>query len=313
MIPEFSIGHYTDLENITGCTVVLAPRDGAIGGVDVRGPAPGTRDTELLATGHLIERVHAIVLAGGSAFGLDAASGVMKYLETQDIGLDVGVARVPLVPSAVLFDLAIGNARAYPDAANGFEACVLARNDAVAEGSVGAGTGAVVGKMLQMANATKGGIGYSERVLQDEIIVSAIVAVNALGDVIDPSNGKIVGGARNADGMWADSGQLLLNNDARLPEFLLQNTTIGVVMTNATLNVEQANLVAMMAHDGIARATRPSHTLYDGDALFVLASGTRGAANVTQLGHAAAECVADAIVRGVKMATSLGSVRTWQQ
>lgn len=312
MIPEFSIGHYTDLENITGCTVILAPREGAVGGVDVRGPAPGTRDTELLGTGHLIERVHAIVLSGGSAFGLDAATGVMEYLRDQDIGYDVGVARVPLVPSAVLFDLAIGSANVYPNAAAGLKACLFARNDVVAEGSVGAGTGAVVGKMLEMENATKGGIGYSERILKNEIIVSALVAVNALGDVIDPSNGKIVGGARNADGMWADSGALLLNDDARTQEFLMQNTTIGVVLTNATLNVEQANLVAMMAHDGIARATRPSHTLYDGDTLFVLASGTRGAGDVTLLGHAAAECVANAIVRGVKMATSLGGVRTWE-
>ncbi|MBI4671294.1 MAG: P1 family peptidase [Chloroflexi bacterium] len=308
MITDFRIGHYTDLENITGCTVVLAPRDGAVGGVDVRGPAPGTRETELLGTGHLIERAHAIVLAGGSAFGLDAATGVAQYLEGQNIGYDVGIARVPIVASAVLFDLAIGNAHVRPNAANGFKACLFARNDSIDEGNVGAGTGATIGKLRDMEHATKSGIGYRERSLKNGVTVSALVAVNALGDVIDPSTGQIVGGARKDDGAWADSSALLLNG-APTQDSLLQNTTIGVVMTDATLTVEQANLIARMAHDGIARATRPSHTLFDGDTLFVLASGARGASDVTTLGHAAAECVADAIVRGVKLAQTLGGVK----
>jgi L-aminopeptidase/D-esterase-like protein len=312
LIADFHIGHYTDLENITGCTVVLAPPQGAVGGVDVRGPAPGTRETEVLGTGRLIERIHAVVLAGGSAFGLDTASGVVEYLEAQNIGYDVGIARVPIVSAAVLFDLAIGNARVRPNAANAYHACLIARNDAVAEGSVGAGTGATIGKLLDMEHATKGGIGYSERVLKNGIAVGALVAVNALGDVVDCSTGQIVGGARNADGTWADSSQLLLTDD-RAREFLMQNTTLGVVLTDAALTVEQANLIARMAHDGVARATRPSHTLFDGDTLFVLASGTRGAGDLTTLGHAAAECVADAIVRGVKLARGLGGVKAWNE
>lgn len=312
MLSDFHIGHYTDLENITGCTVVLAPREGAVGGVDVRGPAPGTRETELLGTGHLVERAHAVVLSGGSAFGLDAATGVAQYLEDQDIGYDVGVARVPIVASAVLFDLAIGNAHVRPNAANGLKACLFARNDSVEEGSVGAGTGATVGKVRDMEHATKGGIGYFEHVFKNGITVAALVAVNALGDVIEPSAGEIVGGTRNDDGTWANSRALLLHHSETLEGFL-KNTTIGVVLTDAALTVEQANVVASMAHDGIARATCPAHTMFDGDALFVLASGTRGAGDVTLLGHAAAECVAQAIVRGVKLARGLGGVKAWNE
>ncbi len=312
MIADFHIGHFTDLENITGCTVVLAPPHGAVGGVDVRGSAPGTRETELLGTGRLIERVHAVILSGGSAFGLDAAAGVVEYLEAREIGYDVGIARIPIVSAAVLFDLAIGNPNVRPTAADGRSACERARNDWIDEGSVGAGTGASVGKLLDMERATKGGIGYSERVLQNGITIAALMAVNALGDVVDPSNGQIVGGARNADGGWADSGTLLFADD-RVRDFLLQNTTIGVVLTDALLSVEQANRMASMAHDGIARATRPSHTPFDGDVLFVMASGTRGRGDMTTLGHAAAECVAEAIVRGVKMAQSLGGVKAWNE
>lgn len=312
MIADFRIGHYTDLENITGCTVVLAPPQGAVGGVDVRGSAPGTRETELLGTGRLIERVHAVVLSGGSAFGLDTASGVVEYLEAHNVGYDVGIARIPIVSAAVLFDLAIGNPNVRPNAANAYQACMVAHNDGVAEGSVGAGTGASVGKLWDMERATKGGIGYSERVLKNGITVAALMAVNALGDVIDASTGNIIGGARNADGSWADSSVLLFT-DERARDFLLQNTTIGVVLTDAILSVEQANSIASMAHDGIARATRPSHTLFDGDALFVMASGTHGVGDMTTLGHAAAECVADAIGRGVKMARGLGGVKAWNE
>lgn len=311
MIAGFSIGHYTDLENITGCTVVLAPPEGAVGGVDVRGPAPGTLGTESLDTGRAIERVNAVVLSGGSAFGLDTVAGVMKYLEERNIGFELGPARIPIVAGAILYDLSIGNPRVRPNATNGYDACLHARA-AIVEGSVGAGTGATVGKILGTEYATKGGIGYSERALANEIALGAIVAVNAVGDVIDPTNGQIVGGARSTGGGWLDSGSFILTSgSASTPS--PRNTTIGVVMTNATLTVEQANLVAMMAHDGIARATRPSHTLYDGDTLFVLATGARGAGDLTMLGHAAAECVADAIVRGVKLARALGGVKTFDQ
>ncbi len=311
MIPNFRIGHYTDLENATGCTVVLAPRQGAVGGADVRGPAPGTFGTESLYPGRLIELVHGVVLTGGSAFGLDTVTGVMRYLEEHAIGYDIGEARVPIVAGAVLFDLSVGNPKVRPNAQNGYAACMNAR-DTVSEGSVGAGTGATVGKFLGIENATKGGIGYSERALANGIMVSALVAVNAVGDVIDPTNGQIVGGARNADGAWADCSEIVLNVQKPM-DFSLRNTTIGVVMTNASLTVEQANLVAMMAHDGIARATRPSHTMFDGDTLFVLASGTHGTMDLTALGHAAAECVAQAIGRGVRTAASLYGIKTYNQ
>ena len=309
MIQGFRIGHYSDFENVTGCTVILAPAKGAIGGVDVRGPAPGTLGTESLATGRAIERAHAIVLSGGSAFGLDTIAGVMRFLEEREIGYDVGVAHVPIVAGAILFDLTVGNPNVRPTAENAYAACLHA-SDEIVEGSVGAGTGATVGKLLDIELATKGGIGYSERALADEITVGAIVAVNAVGDVVDPANGQIVGGTRNSDGGWLDSSAFLLGGNKPMP-LAANNTTIGVIMTNATLSVEHANLVAMMAHDGIARATRPSHTLFDGDTLFVLATGARGAGDLTMLGHAAAECVAEAIVRGVKQARSLGGIRAW--
>lgn len=311
MIPNFRVGHFSDLENLTGCTVVLAPREGAVGGVDVRGPAPGTFGTEPLYAGRLVERVHGIVLTGGSVFGLDTVVGVTRYLEENEIGYDIGEARIPIVAGAVLFDLSVGSPNVRPNAQNGYDACVRA-SEKILEGSVGAGTGATVGKFLGIENATKGGIGYGERALANGITVSAVVAVNAVGDVIDPTNGQILGGARDANSAWADCGKIVLN--ARKPmDFSLRNTTIGAVMTDATLTVEQANIIAMMAHDGIARATRPSHTMFDGDTLFVLASGTRGIPDLTALGHAAAECVAEAIGRGVRMATSLGGVKRFDE
>lgn len=310
MVPGFRVGHYTDLENVTGCTVVLAPQEGAVGGVQVRGPAPGTLGTETLNTGRAIERAHAIILSGGSAFGLDTASGVMRFLEEREIGFKIGNARVPIVAGAILFDLSIGNSRVRPTAENGYAAC-LAASETTTQGCVGAGTGATIGKIRGMAYATKGGLGYQEMSLVNDITLGALVAVNAVGDVIDPADGSIVGGARTDDGSWLDSGTFVLgagNSDAAIG-----NTTIGVVLTDAALTVEQANLVAMMAHDGIARATRPSHTLFDGDTLFVLASGVHACPDITMMGHAAAECVAGAIVRGVKLAHSLGGVKSFKQ
>lgn len=327
MIKGFRVGHYTDLENVTGCTVVLAPPDGAVAGVDVRGFAPGTIGTETLNSERAITRAHAIVLSGGSAFGLDTVAGVMRYLEEHGVGLDVGVVRVPIVAGAILFDLTIGNPKVRPNSANGYEACENAPDNLadgnegtaeIAEGSVGAGTGATVGKILGMENATKGGIGYAESKLARGIAVGALVAVNAVGDVIDPATAQIIGGARNPGGGWLDSGAFLLSGNetmkfasGEMDDREHPNTTIGVVMTDAALTVEQANIIALMAHDGIARATRPSHTLLDGDTLFVLATGGRGAGDLTMIGHAAAECVAAAITRGVNLARTLGGVRAW--
>lgn len=315
MDADFRIGHFTDLENLTGCTVVLAPEAGAVGGVDVRGPAPGTRETELLGTGHLIERAHAILLAGGSAFGLDAASGVMKFLAERNIGFDTGVARVPIVPAAVLFDLGLGSAVA-PDADAGYAACAAAQYGVPEEGCVGAGTGASVGKLLGVEFSTKSGFGYASRGVGPDdarATIAAAVVVNAFGDVIDEGTNAIMAGARNPQGAgWLDTARMLEQIPAAAPP-RLTNTTLGVVLTDAPLNPEEANIVAKMAHNGIARATRPAHTMYDGDTLFVLASGAGPRVNLSALGHAASVVVAEAIRRGVTTARSLGGVRNWQE
>lgn len=319
-VPGIRVGHFTDLENLTGCTVVLAPPEGAVGGVDVRGPAPGTRETELLETGHLIERAHAILLAGGSAFGLDAAAGVMRYLEEQHLGFEAGNLRVPIVPAAVLFDLNIGNSRKRPDAEAGYAACLAARGGDIEEGSVGAGTGATVGKGRGAQFATKGGIGTASRQIgpsDRQVTISALIAVNAFGDVVDWKTGAIIAGARNEDGTgWWDTGRAL-EQELSAPNGSIPlagtNTTIGVIATDAPLTTEEANIVAMMAHNGIARAVRPAHTMFDGDALFVLATGTAPRASLSAIGHVAAEVVADAIVRGVKAARTLSGVRAWNE
>lgn len=302
-VAGIKVGHYTDLVNGTGCTVLLCPAEGAVGGVDVRGPAPATRETDLLRPGHLVERVNAILLTGGSAFGLDAASGVMRFLEERDIGFDVGVTHVPIVPAAAIFDLAVGNAGIRPNADAGYQACLAAGSGAVAEGTVGAGTGASVGHVLGILNATKGGVGTASRKLEDGVTVGALVVVNAYGDVIDPHTGQIIAGTRKPEGGWLDSAGALMNGTG-LSAFAREHTTIGVVATDAGLTKEEANLVAMMAHDGLARAIRPVHTLYDGDALFVLSTGDKSG-NLSAIGHAASLVVAEAIVRSVDAAASI--------
>ncbi len=305
-VAGIKVGHYTDLVNGTGCTVVLCPAEGAVGGVDVRGPAPATRETDLLRPGHLVERVNAILLTGGSAFGLDAAGGVMRFLEERDIGFDVGVARVPIVPSAAIFDLAVGNPGIRPNADAGYQACLVAGEGAVAEGTVGAGTGASVGHLLGIGYATKGGVGTASRRLEEGVIVGALVVVNAYGDVIDPDTGKIIAGTRKPEGGWLDSAAAIMNGPGQ-SAFAREHTTIGVVATDAALTKEEANLVAMMAHDGLARAIRPVHTLYDGDALFVLSTGNKSG-DLSAIGHTASVVVAEAIVRSVETAVSLHGV-----
>ncbi len=293
------VGHYTDAENKTGCTVILCPSDGAVGGVDVRGPAPATRETDLLRPGHLVERVNAVLLTGGSAFGLDAASGVMRFLEEKNIGYDTGVARVPIVPAAAIFDLAVGSAAVRPNADAGYRACVAATSAAVAEGRVGAGTGATVGHLLGPKFTSPGGLGTASQQIGKGVIVAALVVVNAFGDVVDPRTGEIIAGTRKpVVGGWLDSSEAIKSGLAQTV-LARTHTTIGVVATNAALTKEEANLVAMMAHDGLARAIRPAHALYDGDALFVLSAGKKEG-DVTAIGHTAAEVVAEAIVRAVK-------------
>jgi L-aminopeptidase/D-esterase-like protein len=293
------VGHHTDAGNQTGCTVILCPPDGAMGGVDVRGPAPATRETDLLRPGHLVERVNAVLLTGGSAFGLDAASGVMRFLEEKNIGHDTGVARVPIVPAAAIFDLAVGNAAIRPNADAGYRACVAATNGAVAEGRVGAGTGAAVGHLLGPKFTSPGGLGSASQPIGKGVVVGALVVVNAFGDVVDPRTGEIIAGTRKpVIGGWLNSADAIKGGLAQAA-LARTHTTLGVVATNAALTKEQANLVAMMAHDGFARAIRPAHSLYDGDALFVLSAGKQ-AGDVTAIGHTAAEVVAEAIVRAVK-------------
>ncbi len=298
-VPGIRVGHAQNDEALTGCTVILCEA-GAVGGVDQRGGAPGTRETDLLRPMHRVEQIHGVLLTGGSAFGLDATAGVMRYLEERGVGFDVGVARVPIVPAAVIFDLALGRADVRPDAAMAYQACLNATSDPVIEGNVGAGTGATVGKVLGMGNAMSSGVGSASVEIIDGLFVGAIVVVNALGDVIDPHNGEIIAGARTADG-FADTLQVMQKFQAMSAASSTNNTVIGAVATNAKLNKEEANKVAQMAHDGLARAIRPAHTMYDGDTIFALSTGDRSA-DVNLIGALAAEVFAEAIIRGVKAA-----------
>lgn len=298
------VGHHTDRRRATGCTVIIADA-GATAGVDVRGAAPGTRETDLLAPCNLVDRVHAIMLAGGSAFGLDAASGAMRYLEERGIGIDVGVAKVPIVPAAVLFDLDSGDPRIRPDADAGYQACVAASANPPAEGSVGAGAGATVGKLFGRQRAMKGGLG-SAALTVDGLTVGAIVAVNAVGDVTDPATGRVLAGARSADGdSLLDTRAALLAGELPVAPLEGTATTIGCVATDAVLTKAQAQRIARQAHDGLARTINPVHTSYDGDTLFALGTGAaERPGNLLLLGVLAAEVVAIAVQRAVMIANA---------
>lgn len=300
------VGHFTDTRRPTGCTVVLAPA-GAVGGVDVRGAAPGTRETDLLSPLNAVEHVHAVLLAGGSAFGLDAAGGVMRWLEERGIGYPVGAHRVPIVPAAILFDLSVGDGRIRPDADAGYAACEAASDAPCAEGNVGAGAGALVGKLFGLGRAMRGGLGHA-CITVDGITVGAWVAVNAVGDVIDPRSGRVLAGARSADGLGLlDTTQALLRGELPQPMQAGAATTIGVVGTDAVLTKAQANKLAQTAHDGLARSISPVHTQSDGDTLFALATGASGrSAHSTLLGTMAAEATARAVVRAIEAATAWG-------
>jgi len=271
-IAGLKVGHWTSAERPTGCTVVLCEA-GAVAGVDVRGAAPGTRETDLLDPTHLVDKVHAILLAGGSAWGLDAATGVVRWLEERGVGFDVGVARLPLVPGAVLFDLMVGDASIRPDAAAGYAACEAASGKAPAQGNVGAGAGACVGKIFGMDRAMKAGIGTAS-VTVGGVTVGALIAVNALGDVVDPDTAQVIAGARTRNGKaLLDSRRALLRGESPIPVLAGTNTTIGVIATDATLTKAQATRLAVMAHDGLARSINPVHTMSDGDTLFALGTG----------------------------------------
>jgi L-aminopeptidase/D-esterase-like protein len=303
-VPGITVGHFTLAGRPTGCTVVLAER-GATGAVDVRGAAPATRETDLLRPEHLVQQVHAVVLSGGSAFGLDAASGVMRYLEERRVGFPFGTARVPIVPAAALFDLMVGDGRIRPDADSGYRAAVAASPAPVAEGSVGAGAGATIGKMAGPERAMKGGIGSAAIALPDGLIVAALVALNAAGDVVDPATGRIVAGARTSDGTGFSDARTLLRAGIR-PGSPGEHTTLGVVATSARLTKTEAARVAQMAHDGFARAIYPSHTSHDGDAIFALATGMHdGEADGTRIGALAADVVAASILRAARAATGV--------
>jgi len=309
-VPGIKVGHHTLTERPTGCTVILVDGDGAAGGVSQRGGAPGTRETDLLDPSNMVDKVNAVVLAGGSAFGLDAATGTVKWLEEHNIGWPTGVARVPIVPAAILFDLPVGGQpKIRPTADCGYRAAAAASTSPVGEGTIGAGAGATVGKSGGGGRSMKAGVGSYSITLPNGLSVGAIVAVNAVGDIIDPDTGRIVAGVRNPDGTFADARKILRSGQAGQAPRPGENTTIGLVATNARLTKTQAQRMALMADDGFARAIFPSHTVGDGDTVFALATGQwAGEVNVTQIGALAADVMARAIVRAATEATGLPNI-----
>ena len=313
-IGGIKVGHFTDTRRPTGCTAIIAEA-GAVGGVDVRGGAPGTRETDLLNPVRMVQQIHAIMLSGGSAFGLDTASGAMRYLEERDIGFDVRIAKVPIVPAAILFDLGIGDdPKIRPDAEAGYQACLAATDGPIAEGSVGAGAGATIGKAAGGRRSMKGGIGTACVTAPGGLRVGAIMAVNAVGDIYDYTTGQIVAGARKDDGSgFINVAAKVRKTGSFRIDSTPQNTTIGVIVTNAALSKTDANRVAQVGHDGMARAINPSHLQGDGDTLFVMATGghTDGA-NLSIVSTLAAEMVSEAIVRAIKTATGLPGIPAYR-
>jgi L-aminopeptidase/D-esterase-like protein len=305
-IPGVHVGHVSDFEALTGCTAIICEA-GATGGVDIRGSATGTQEIDVLSPGHVTDKVHAIVLAGGSAFGLEAAAGVRRYLASKKIGFAFGSQHIPIVPGAILFDLAIGKPGVHPNAAMGEAAAAAASADAVKEGCVGAGTGATIGKLFGISRAMKSGIGSWTVALPGGVLVSALVALNALGDVRDPATGKLIAGARKS----ADSLELV-DSEAEMKRGASAgpgrgNTTLGVVATNARLNKVQANKLAEFGSLGVARSIYPVNTMSDGDTTFALSCGELQA-DINVLGVAAAEAVAQSVLRAVRLATRMGGL-----
>lgn len=307
-VPGVRVGHYGDAEAATGCTVVLC--GGAVAGIDVRGAAPGTRETDLLRPGSLVERIDAVVLTGGSAFGLDAACGVMRWLEERGMGFPTARGMVPIVPAMVLYDLQIGRADVRPSAAWGYRAADAATAEPVAEGCVGAGTGCTVGKVLGFEHATKSGIGSACARAASGLVVAALVATNARGNVVDPATGRVIGGARRPGGGGFADAEAVLRAGLAPRRFEAPNTTLAVIATNGRLTREQATRVASMAHDGLALAIRPVHTMFDGDAVIALslASADAPRADVDQVSAMAVEVLVRAIARSVTEATTLAGV-----
>ena len=309
-VPGILVGHYTDEEAATGCTVILC-EDGAVGGVDVRGSAPGTQMTDLLRPTTMESEVHAVLLGGGSAFGLAAASGVMRYLEERGVGLEFGGATVPTVPAAILFDLGLVTGRVRPGENEGYIACQNASSGEVAQGSAGAGTGATVGKLKGRERSIKGGIGTYSVSLDHGLVVGVIVAVNAIGGIFDPDTGEVVAGPRRDDQLKMYNSMELMTSRSlgEVDQTPGCNTTIGVIATNARLNSEQANKLASVGHDGLALAVRPAHLMHDGDTIFALATGAlEYPVDMNQLCAASVVSVSRAIVRGVRKAKGLGGI-----
>jgi L-aminopeptidase/D-esterase-like protein len=308
-VDGIEVGHHTDALGGTGCTVVLC-RQGAVAGVDVRGGAPGTRETDVLGPGRLVQQVHGVLLSGGSAFGLNAAAGVMQYLEEREIGYRMGQRTIPIVPAAIIFDLNLLSDAARPSPEDACAACEGASAGPVEEGSVGAGTGATIAKGRGMRWAIKGGVGTASYDLPGGVSVGAIIVVNSYGGICDPASGELIAGPRLKDG----AGQVdPVENILKGPEYEAPrpgtNTTIGVVATNAKLSKDEAHYIARVSHDGLALAIRPCHTMADGDSIFALATGTASEPpNVTQVGVAATQVVAEAVVRAVKAAEGLGGI-----
>jgi L-aminopeptidase/D-esterase-like protein len=310
-VPGFRVGHASDPQAITGCTVILCP-ERTVGAADIRGSASGTRELDALSPGHLVPHVHAVLLAGGSAFGLDAAGGVMRFLEERGIGFDVQVTRVPIVPTAILFDLRIGDAFARPTPDMAYAACQNASTGPVAEGCVGAGTGATVGKLFGISQAMKSGLGTAAVDLPEGVRVAALAVVNAFGDVRDPRTGEIIAGAREAsDSQHRVDSAAAMRRGVIRRGYHAENTTLAVVATNGRLDKLQATKLAQVAHQGMIRTVSPVHTTLDGDLVISLATGEREV-DLNALGLAAADAVAEAILRAVRMATPLGGLPAWQ-
>jgi len=315
-IPGIKVGHASDFEGITGCTVVLCEK-GAVAGVDQRGGGPGTREIALLNPVNHVEKVHAVMLAGGSAFGLDAASGVMRFLEDNNIGYQTGVAKIPIVPAAILYDLNIGDPKVRPTPEMGYLACTNASGSSPDQGSIGAGTGATVGKLMGMNRATKSGIGSASIDLGGGVKVGAIVAVNAIGEVIDPGNGNIIAGVRANKATVFEQGKPVFSEALQIMKSIVgktllglaekANTVIGVVATNAKFDKAACTKLAQMAQNGLVRTIRPANTMHDGDTIFALSTGKKKA-NINIVGAFAAQAVQRAILNAVLEATSLGGV-----
>jgi len=312
-VTGISVGHASNVDAMTGCTVVLC-ENGAVGGVEIRGSATGTRQLDSLYPAHVVQQVHAVLLTGGSSFGLDAVGGVMRYLEEKGKGFDVGVTRVPIVPAAVIFDLSIGDSRVRPDAAMAYHACLHASAEVVEEGSVGVGTGATVGKLFGQARACKGGVGTASLKGKAGVVVGALVAVNALGDVLDAKTGAIIAGLRDEKGTGFVSTTELLRQgvwQGRFGQPYRGNTTIGVIATNVGLTREDAIKVAQMTHNGLARVISPINTTFDGDIVFALSLGQHEG-DVNHVGSLAEAAVIEAVKRAIMKADGFGIIPAYR-